>query len=114
MTAQEDLRKWLIKNGYCIPKETLVQEGKKRYLILSATGGASTPYTPGELWAGRQTRGEENPYRLAYLTDLIQRRKRALEGMERGSGPDPAALAAERALIDELEAMKETWNTWQR
>ena len=34
--------------------------------------------------------------------------------MERGSAPDPAALAAERALIDELEATKETWKTWQR
>ena len=114
MTAQVDLRKWLIENGYCIQTETLAQEGKKLYVILSATGGASTPYTPGELWAGRQTQGEDSPPRLAYLTDLIQRRRRALEGMEKGSDPDPAALAAERALIDELEATKETWKTWQR
>ena len=80
MTAQVDLRKWLIENGYCIQTETLAQEGKKLYVILSATGGASTPYTPGELWAGRQTQGEDSPPRLAYLTDLIQRRRRALEG----------------------------------
>ena len=114
MTAQEDLRRWLLENGYRIAKETLAQEGKKLYVILSATGGSSTPYTPGELWAGRQTQGEDSPHRLAYLTDLIRRRRRALEGMERGSAPDPAALAAERALIDELEATKETWKTWQR
>lgn len=114
MTAQEDLRRWLLENGYRIAKETLAQEGKKLYVILSATGGSSTPYTPGELWAGRQTQGEESPHRLAYLTDLIRRRRRALEGMERGSAPDPIALAAERALIDELEATKETWKTWQR
>jgi len=114
MTAQEDLRRWLLENGYRIEKETLAQEGKKLYVILSATGGSSTPYTPGELWAGRQTQGEDSPHRLAYLSDLIRRRRRALEGMERGSTPDPAALAAERALIDELEATKETWKTWQR
>lgn len=114
MTAQEDLRRWLLENGYRIAKETLAQEGKKLYVILSATGGSSTPYTPGELWAGHQTQGEDSPHRLAYLTDLIRRRRRALEGMERGSAPDPAALAAERALIDELEATKETWKTWQR
>lgn len=38
MTAQEDLRRWLLENGYCIAKETLAQEGKKLYVILSATG----------------------------------------------------------------------------
>ena len=114
MTAQADLRQWLTEHGYCIQRETLVQEGKKLYVILSATGGTCAPYTPGELWAGRQVRGEDAPHRLAYLSDLIQRRRRALEGMERGSAPDPAALAAERALIDELEAKKETWKTWQR
>ena len=39
MTAQEDLRRWLLENGYRIAKETLAQEGKKLYVILSATGG---------------------------------------------------------------------------
>ena len=69
-----------LENGYCIAKETLAQEGKKLYVILSATGGSSTPYTPGELWAGRQTQGEDSPHRLAYLTDLIRRPQTGLRG----------------------------------
>lgn len=76
--------------------------------------GAARPIPPASCGRARQTQGEDSPHRLAYLTDLIRRRRRALEGMERGSAPDPIALAAERALIDELEATKETWKTWQR
>ena len=59
MTAQEDLRRWLLENGYRIAKETLAQEGKKLYVILSATGGSSTPYTPGELLAVAYNAGQE-------------------------------------------------------
>ena len=100
MSAQEELRRWLVDHGYVIQQETLAEEGDKRYTILRATGGASTPYTPAEL--------------LAHLEDLLRRRRRALAGMARGKAPDPAALARETALIEELEQMREEWSQWQR
>ena len=113
MTGRPKLRRWLNANGYRIQRETVVREGEKLYVILTARGGEEPPYGPGELWAGRQRRGEDAPLRLAYLDDLLRRRRRALEGMERGS-VDAETLAAERRLITQLEELREEWISWQR
>ena len=114
MSSQEVLRAWLVYQGYVIQGETLAREGEKFYNILTATGGVSPAYTPGELWAGRQRQGEENPHRLDYLTHLLRRRQRALAGMAKSTALAPEVLAAERALVEELERMKEEWMQWQR
>ena len=87
MTAQPELRRWLNGNGYRIEGEAVVREGQKLYVILTVRGGTDEPYSPGELWAGRQRKGEGAPLRLDYLEDLLRRRRRALAGMERGSVP---------------------------
>ena len=113
MTAQPELRRWLTENGYCIEKETLVREGEKLYVILTVRGGVDLPYTDGELWAGRQRRGEDAPLRLEYLDDLLRRRRKALSGMERSARP-PAGLEGERRLVAELEKLREEWIAWQR
>lgn len=113
MTAQPELRRWLTENGYRIEKETLVREGVKLYVILTVRGGTDTPYTEGELWAGRQRPGENAPLRLAYLDDLLRRRRRALTGMERSEHPT-AGLEKERRLVAQLEKMREEWIAWQR
>ena len=113
MTAQPELRRWLTENGYRIEKETLVREGEKRYVILTVRSGTDAPYSPGELWAGRQRQGENDPLRLDYLDDLLRRRRRALSGMERSVRP-AAGLEEERQLIAALEKLREEWITWQR
>lgn len=114
MTAQAVLRRWLLENGYVIQAETLVREGEKFYQLLTVRGGQETrPYTPGELWAGRQTREEESPHRLAFLEELLSRRRRALEGMNRGTVSE-AVKARETALTASLEALREEWSAWQR
>ena len=74
----------------------------------------SPRYSPGELWAGRQQQGEDNPHRLAYLTEQIRRRQRALEGMAQSSHPDPGQLDRERTLQNDLQRMREEWIQWQR
>lgn len=114
MSSQEDLRRWLLENGYGITGETLAREGEKFYQIFTATGGEKEDYTPGELLLGRQHPGEASPHRLAYLEDQIRRRRRALAGMARSTHPDPAALAREEALAADLERMREEWTAWQR
>ncbi len=113
MTAQPELRRWLNGNGCRIQRETVVREGEKLYVILTVLGGQDTPYSLGELWAGRQRKGEDAPLRLAYLNDLLHRRRRALEGMERGF-VDAETLAEERRLITQLEELREEWISWQR
>ena len=113
MTAQPELRRWLGENGYRIRKETLVREGEKLYVILAVTGGEESPFSLAELWAGRQKKGDYSPLRLDLLNDLLRRRRRALEGMERSAVP-PAGIDRERILITQLEEMREEWLAWQR
>ena len=113
MTAQPELRRWLNGNGYRIERETVVREGEKLYVILTVRGGADTPCSLGELWAGRQRKGEDAPLRLDYLEDLLRRRRKALAGMERGS-VTPELLEEERRLITRLERLREEWISWQR
>lgn len=113
MSSQEDLRQWLAENGYAITGEQVVREGEKFYQLLTATGGSCSPYTPGERLAGRQRQGEEAPHRLAFLEDLIRRRQRALAGMAKSASPDAGALARERAVLADLQRLREEWITWQ-
>ena len=112
MSSQPELRQWLMANGYAIQRELIVKEGEKYYVILTVTGGEAAPYTPAELWVGRQKAGEENPHRSAYLADQIRRRERALAGMKQGN-PDPEALAQEEALLAGLKDLEKEWNAWQ-
>ena len=113
MTGQPELRRWLNGNGYRIEGETVVREGEKLYVILTVRGGADTPYSLGELWAGRQRSGEDAPLRLDYLNDLLRRRRKALAGMEQGS-VSSETLEEERTLIVQLEQLREEWISWQR
>ena len=114
MSSQTELRRWLLDNGYLIRQERVVKEGEKYYVILTVTGGENpTPYTPAELWVGRQNPEEDNPYRGEYLADQIRRRGRALEGMRQGN-LDQEALAREEALLAGLRAMEKEWSAWQR
>lgn len=54
-------RRWLLENGYRIAKETLAQEGKKLYVILSATGGAARPIPPASCGRAARPRGRTAP-----------------------------------------------------
>ena len=112
MSSQPELRQWLMSNGYSIQRELVVKEGEKYYVILTVRGGESAPYTPAELWVGRQQAGEVNPHRGAYLADQIRRRERALAGMKQGN-PSQEALAQEEALLEGLKDMEKEWKAWQ-
>lgn len=114
MSAQKELRQWLVEQGYAIEAETLVREGEKFYQILRVRGGGSSPYTQAELWAGRQRQGEESPCRLEFLEEMIRRRRRALAGMASSTKVPPEELYQMENLVKELEEMKEEWNKWQR
>ena len=90
MSAQPFLRRWLQAHGYTIRRELLSR-------------------------AGRQTRGEGSPLRLAYLDRLLRQTERAIAGLKRSKRPEDASRLAELEQVHQgLLDMKEEWLSWQR
>ena len=102
MTMVYELRQWLWAHGYAIERETLCREDRRRYVVLSARGGASTREVP-------LARCAFSPALLRaagaaeYLQHLLTRETRALAGMEQAKDRDSARLAAQRALVQEIK-----------
>lgn len=70
-SKKADLRLWLIKNGYCIQSERLVEDAGRIYPVLAAAGGAAPAYSPAELHLGRLEQIETDPLFAKYLDTLI-------------------------------------------
>lgn len=115
MSSIPELRAWLQQNHFLIEREHLVMEGRKYYVILSVRPGQSSQLRPAELFAGRQWREMEEPYRAYYLDDLERRIRAAAAGLS-GSSPPPERqekLKELLSLADELRTMKKEWDSWQ-
>ena len=111
MSSLPELREWLCGNGYAIAKERLAREGETLYIVMQVTAGEMGPQTPGQLWAGRQSR---DPLRGAYLDQQARKLRRALDGMARGRGEEIQKRRQElEEVYQELCAMKEEWQQWQ-
>ena len=114
MSAQNDLRHWLWKNGYGVREERIVCEGDKLYNIMLAGFGGAVPMTLGEEWAGRQTPDLDQPLRGEFLARLLYKTTRAIDGISRGKdGGDRERLAELTRLQEELSQMKKEWAQWQ-
>lgn len=113
MSSLPELRRWLFENGFSIDREEIVAEGRRFYTVMTVAAGLMPPLSPAEAWAGRQRPDTVAGPRGRYLEDLIQRRRRVLEGRD----PDrlrPEELAQETALTVALEEMQKEWESWQR
>lgn len=75
MTAEAELREYLINNGYTIETEYPVREDEKIYIIISAKAGHDRPYSRAELYMGRKTqKNEDYPfYRAARIKKIDKR-----------------------------------------
>jgi len=114
MTSVPDLRRWLWRNGFVIEREELVREDKL-YVVLTARGGEMAPLTPAEEWCGKQDRDMTSPYRGEYLSMMLSRAERALEGLGCSARlKDQERAKRWRGLVSELKQMKEEWIAWQR
>jgi tRNA (adenine22-N1)-methyltransferase len=112
MSSQPELRQWLWDQGYAIQRETIVREGQKLYTLLTVRGArdpGERPYTRAELFAGRQHPGQTDPLRETYLLDLLRRRRRVLDALQKGGG---GPLAEERDLVAGLEELEKEWRAW--
>lgn len=112
MSAQNDLRSWLWRNGFGIVEERIIREGDKLYNILFTRYGDAAPMTVGEEWAGRQNPGMVQPLRGEYLQRLLDKTARAMDGISRGK--DHTRLEELQQVHQALQAMKEEWDTWHR
>lgn len=111
MSSLPELRAWLGENGYAIARERLAREGETLYVVMLVTAGTGAPLSPGELWAGRQSR---DPLRGDYLDQLAKKLRRALDGMSKGRGEQIQTRRRElEGVYQEIMAMKEEWQTWQ-
>ena len=96
-------------------RELLSREGDTLYTTFEVYAGPMAKLTPAELWAGRQTRGEGSPLRLAYLDRLLRQTERAIAGLKRSKRPEDASRLAELEQVHQgLLDMKEEWLSWQR
>ena len=115
MTSVPDLRLWLAGPGFSIQREELIREGETLYHTMQARPGPMSALSPGEAWAGRQYRGMDSPWRTEYLTLLLNRTSRALEGLRRSTKPGDAGRLEELTeRYADLARMKEEWDKWQR
>lgn len=103
MTGCPDLRLWLQQNGYCIEKERTVCEGKRLYTIWTVMGGAMPPYTPAELWAGRDG---SDPLRDRYLSMVAGKVEKMLRGQQGSSALDADAIASLTGILAEIRRME--------
>ena len=115
MSSQENLRKYLIEQGYLIEKEILSCEGDTIYLTLRVRGGTSIPYTLAEQWVGRQERGTSSLLRVPYIDQTIHRLARALSGLSLTWQPEQKLREAEfRLALDGIKLLREEWISWQQ
>ena len=115
MSAQEELRGWLWRNGFDLTQEDLVAEGEKLYNIFCVSYGGARPMTIGEEWAGRQWADLKQPLRSQYLDRLVQKLERAMEGIRKGSDTENSARLADLTQVHHaICQMKKEWDEWQR
>lgn len=101
MTADDELREYLIKNGFKITKEVLAKEGKKLYNIIVARFGETEKYNDAEIYIGKLLK--EDIYFPEYLKRRIKKLKNAIEGIEKAEKPDTEKLERLKKLLLETE-----------
>lgn len=115
MSGQDELRRWLWVNGYTISRELLSQEEEKLYVVMEVVAGKTAQPTPAELWVGKQERGQVAPLRSLYLTGIIARLERAINGLSKSTKvSDVPRLQGLKEAVDGLYKMKEEWESWQQ
>ncbi len=74
MTRAEELRRWLLTNGFTITEERLVRDGHRLYPVMAATYTAAESETDEYVfYAGFFTADEGRPYREMMAEHLTRR-----------------------------------------
>ena len=74
MTRAEDLRRWLLHNGFSVLEEHLIVDGRHLYPVLAAEYTAAPPYEDEVcIYGGFFTAEEGRPYRRMMAEHLLRR-----------------------------------------
>ncbi len=88
MTHAEDLRRWLLENGFIIEEERLIIDGRHLYpVMVSRFTGKKPPADELPVYAGFFTSEEGRPYRQMMAAHL----RRRADGARRGGQEAEAA-----------------------
>ena len=100
MTRAEDLRRWLLQNGFSILEEHLIVDGRHLYPVLAAEYTATASCEDDlRIYGGFFTAEEGRPYRQMMAQHLV----RKAEGLARGG--DSATAEKLKTLSEQLENM---------
>lgn len=105
-----ELRTYLNERGYHIQKEKIIREGKRLYIAMAVQAGTPEVMTLGELWAGKNS---NDPLRGEYLEWMYGVLMKVLDGKNQAANADAEELAQLRCALEELQAMKKEWESWQ-
>lgn len=109
MTKAELLRPWLAEYGYRFIVERLVFENQTYFPVMMLEGGGDAKQlTPGESWGGILL--QHDPLQGRALDEIIRHLSYALAGLEKSASESNREKAEHhRALIAQLQKMKEAW-----
>ena len=93
MTRAEDLRRWLLKNGFAIRRERLMRDKHHLYPVMAAVYTGVPAEDDLACYAGFFEAEEGRPYRQMMAGHL----RRRADGMRRGGDADEAARLEELA-----------------
>ena len=107
MTAQEELRRWLISNEYGIADEELVQEGRRIYEILIVVPGRADTRPAADIYYDIGWKLVEKNHPL--LGELIRNRIQTMEEiiLQLKNGKTEAARIRQRELEGKIQQYKE-------
>lgn len=107
MTHAEDLRAFLVGNGYAITREALVRDRGTLYPVMEAGAGEMT-LTLGQRWGG--ARLLQDPLGERYIIEKIIRLQGAVAGLNRSTDPgDRERADALRDVLTALLKLREEW-----
>ena len=105
MVAQDELRQWLVENGFKIVDEKLSQEAHRMYEILVVEHGQMTIEDPLQYELGVHLIKKEDPLSSVFLDKKIKKTKEIIMGLEASKKEESKVKIPE--LKEKLQRMEE-------
>lgn len=107
-SSGQDLRRWLLENGFSILRETLVEDGGFLYTVLEACfSGKKTALSPGRQFVSSQLLQSQSPLLGRYLKRLSASMEKTIAGLAQGN--DREKLEYYSAALAEVREMEEIY-----
>lgn len=114
MTAEEELRRYLLGNGYTIKDECLAREGEKLYTIITAEVGNDEAYAEVFLHVGKKLFEKKDELFPMLLGRKINEYEKVIKGLLKASPSDERdeKMIYSSDILKELKMLKEECGTW--